>query len=460
MLLLFVAVGIALGYARRGRLGNLAALSLRGVWLLFFSVILKAGATLAARWVPDAITRYIPVLAVVQYAALLLFFVGNMRERLCLLAGAGVLLNMAVILANGGQMPVGGRALSIPAAASALRQIEQGLRPGYTLAGSHTHLVWLGDVLYVPGLGMGSVGDAVMGIGVMLLLAQAMQPPAQPGQAPPLQVAEPPADPQQTGAPLPPPWERPRIERVQAALLAQHAPPDDAPDLRLGARLATLALLLHGCDSVVDVGCDHGKLAVYLARSGMRHICASDISLPSLNKARALAAKYGLQQYVQTLHTDGLRGVPRSDAIVIAGLGGPTICEILAAHPQVAAQATRIVLQPMNAPALVRQFLAQNGYTLLEEAIAYEQGRFYQLIAACPGQAPLPPPTLCEGEFGSLNIARPHPLLLPCLLERLHALDGILAQLAAHPTDKACARHRELTRLRAQCMEVLTCLLA
>ena len=209
--------------------------------------------------------------------------------------------------------------------------------------------------------------------------------------------------------------------------------------------------------SVADVGCDHGKLAVHLAERGTPLVIATDISAKSLAKAKALVRDRHLTQ-VKTRVSDGLMKLKPGevDCIVISGLGGPTICEILDNSPAVIGSINRLVLQPQNAVGAVRAWILNNGFHVDRETIAAEDGRLYQILSAVPGVDGTRIDTLFDQEIGAVLIRDRHPLLPQLLRERVDTIDTILGELAGAGSPKAQGRRIELQVLRARCLEVLS----
>ena len=104
-------------------------------------------------------------------------------------------------------------------------------------------------------------------------------------------------------------------------------------DERLGAIAQLVLETVSDQESpcVVDVGCAHGQLTSHLLERCER-LCmiASDVSAPSLEKAKRLFAQKGFGERAHTVVADGLGGVDRAvDVIVMAGMGAQTILKII-----------------------------------------------------------------------------------------------------------------------------------
>ncbi len=170
---------------------------------------------------------------------------------------------------------------------------------------------------------------------------------------------------------------------AQAAVLSQ---PLSGPEkLYLDERLSAAAALVRPGARVADVGCDHGKLSVYLAKSGVAsRVLAIDVRPQPLEKARRLVEKTGCGSLVECRLADGLSCVHPGevDTVVMAGISGITACEILSAAPWTRDTGVRIIAVPASKADVLRCWLAQNGYALEQELAAVAAGRPYTALAA------------------------------------------------------------------------------
>ena len=131
-----------------------------------------------------------------------------------------------------------------------------------------------------------------------------------------------------------------------------------------------------------DVGCDHGRLAVSLLQSGKsQYVYASDISSPSLNKAKELCSLCGLTDRMTVYEADGLMGISvQPDTVIIAGMGGELIADIMSASKEICKKSNHLILQPMRGIAELRIYLHDNSYGIIRERLVKEAGRIYQII--------------------------------------------------------------------------------
>ena len=192
----------------------------------------------------------------------------------------------------------------------------------------------------------------------------------------------------------------------------------------LRPRLRRALELLGNVKVLADIGCDHGQFGVQAIKEGRcTSVIASDISAPSLNKARALAEKCALEDRFRFRCCGGFDGYAENeaDAAVLLGMGGELIAEILKSGKGIAQKLSRIVMQPMRGEAELREYLYKGGYRIIDEAVCIDAGRYYQLICACydPENAEPLPAFMPENwyQFGAKALIKREELLLP-MMER------------------------------------------
>ena len=153
----------------------------------------------------------------------------------------------------------------------------------------------------------------------------------------------------------------------------------------MNKRLQAICSLICQGRGVVDVGTDHGYIPVALAQNGYAgKIIASDICPGPLQAARNSAKSAAVDDKIEFLLCDGLDGCEKSaiDTIVIAGMGGDTICGILDRAEWCMTPDYTLILQPMTKAEVVRYWLAYNGYEFLDEVLVKDGGIIYQVIRA------------------------------------------------------------------------------
>ena len=156
----------------------------------------------------------------------------------------------------------------------------------------------------------------------------------------------------------------------------------------LDPRLSLIAELVGKCECYADIGCDHGRLGAFLLQNGCcKRAQLTDISEPSLGKARRLISLLGFREQVDFCVGDGALALSGpADVVVIAGMGGTTIGEIILRGREKLGNA-RLILQPNVAVPELRRTLSEAGYRITDERVAPDGRRNYIIIAAEPGES-------------------------------------------------------------------------
>ena len=136
-------------------------------------------------------------------------------------------------------------------------------------------------------------------------------------------------------------------------------------------RLKSLVKYVNKDDKVIDIGCDHGLLDIYLTKEKKCTCLATDISSICLNKAIDNIKKYNLD--IETKVTNGLEGIDylNYDYIVISGMGFKTIKKILEGK-----NPNKLIIQSNNNIEELKYHLLKK-YKLIDEKIVYENGFYY-----------------------------------------------------------------------------------
>lgn len=229
--------------------------------------------------------------------------------------------------------------------------------------------------------------------------------------------------------------------------------------MKISKRLATIAALVPPGCRLADIGTDHAYLPVYLVSDGLvTRAVAGEVNPGPFKAAGEALARVGLTGQISLRFGDGLTVLAAGevDTVVIAGMGGLTIIDILTARPEVTGALRRLILQPMQAAAPLRRWLAENGWRLVAEALVEEDGRLYEVIAAEPGQAEEYEAIL--DEIGPLLWACRHPLLKKHLEALLEQAKRVAAEMAASKQAAASEKYREYLTKISQLEDKYACL--
>ena len=151
---------------------------------------------------------------------------------------------------------------------------------------------------------------------------------------------------------------------------------------KISKRLCTAASYVRNGAVVADIGTDHAYLPIYLALDNkIKRAVASDINEGPISKARENIHKYGLDDIINICVANGLDGIDKYEPtdIVICGMGGELITQIIENSSYCKKQGVRLVLQPMTTVRELREYL-QNGFSIIAESIVFEDEKLYQII--------------------------------------------------------------------------------
>ncbi len=167
----------------------------------------------------------------------------------------------------------------------------------------------------------------------------------------------------------------------------------------LGARLLAAGRMADTRRPAADIGCDHGKLAVWLALAGCPRVIAVDNRPLPLARARALVAQTATGNVVHCRLGSGLEPLAPGEAgeIVVAGLSGVTMVQLLGGCDWLRAEGIHLVLVPTARHAELRRFLCRAGFAIDDERPVLENNRAYAVISArYTGRAREPEDFFCQ----------------------------------------------------------------
>ena len=153
--------------------------------------------------------------------------------------------------------------------------------------------------------------------------------------------------------------------------------------IKLSSRLKALADYIEDNDSMVDIGCDHGLLDIYLTLNKKNvKVVASDVNENALNNAKKNIKKYNLEDEISTVLSNGLDNIDTSmlNTIVISGMGAHTIVGILYNNLKKLKSIKKIVIQSNNDLDFLRYKVSKIGYYIKKESMVKDAGIIYTLI--------------------------------------------------------------------------------
>lgn len=230
----------------------------------------------------------------------------------------------------------------------------------------------------------------------------------------------------------------------------------------LSGRLRMLADMVTPGSRLVDVGCDHGFLSIYLVQEGACPTAlAMDVREGPLAAAKRHVEAYGLGEYITLRLSDGLGAyrAGEAEALVCAGIGGRLMERILREGMDLAWGMREVILQPQSEIPQFRAFLREAGFAVVQEDAVFEEGKYYFAMKAaygCGGRQPerVHRQQICDS-YGEGLLAQRHPVLLQYLLQREAYVRKLQASLLEAGSRKAGERLEEVRRELAEIGEAL-----
>lgn len=167
----------------------------------------------------------------------------------------------------------------------------------------------------------------------------------------------------------------------------------------LNKRLQTLSAFINENDVVLDVGCDHALLGVYLVLNKKVKVIGSDINPGPLLKAKENLKKYHLTRKIELRLGDGLECMSDDiNTIVISGMGGLSIIKILQDIKKYS-NVKKLVISPNNDFSLTRIEISKLGFTIEKEIMVLESGKYYLISEYKLGKKKI------DSFFGKLDLS-------------------------------------------------------
>lgn len=153
--------------------------------------------------------------------------------------------------------------------------------------------------------------------------------------------------------------------------------------IKLSARLKCLAEFIDDNSNMVDIGCDHGLLDIYLIQNKKNiKVIASDVNENALNNAKNNIKKYKLDNKIKTVLSNGLDNIDTKeiDTIVIAGMGAHTAVGILYNNLSKLKKVKKLVIQSNNDLNFLRYKVTKIGYYIAKEELVKDAGIIYTVV--------------------------------------------------------------------------------
>jgi tRNA (adenine22-N1)-methyltransferase len=153
--------------------------------------------------------------------------------------------------------------------------------------------------------------------------------------------------------------------------------------MELSKRLNWIIEKLDKVEVIMDVGTDHGYIPIYLIKNNIaKKVIASDINKEPLKKAKINASLDGVLDKVDLRLGGGLSPLKNNEAeaVIIAGMGGNLIRDILENDLNKVKNLDYLILQPAQNPEVLRKYLYKSNYEILDEDICLDENKYYEIF--------------------------------------------------------------------------------
>lgn len=214
--------------------------------------------------------------------------------------------------------------------------------------------------------------------------------------------------------------------------------------MKLSKRLQTIVDFVKKDAVVADIGTDHAHIPIYLIENNIiDKAYACDINKGPLEKAKENIANFGVSKNIVLRLSNGLDKMSNKevDTIIIAGMGGELIIDILNRGKVFFDKKNTFILSPHTKTDEVRDYLIRKGFKIIKEDMCIDEGKFYTVMEVRYTENTV---MYSEAEllYGKYLIENKHPVLLRFLKKEEEKYINILSNTGLNEDRKKELRHR------------------
>ena len=220
--------------------------------------------------------------------------------------------------------------------------------------------------------------------------------------------------------------------------------------IELSKRMQSVADMIQPCDAVGDIGCDHAFVSIYLVEQRIaKRVIASDVRRGPIAIAKRNIEAMNLSDQIEIRMGDGLDTIVPGEvnAVVLAGMGGMLMIDILERGEEVVTRCDQLVLQPQSDIEKARRYLAEKGYHLADEQMLIDAGKYYNLLDVRVHEMVQKDEYDCSKladdwcyMYGGSLLRKKDPVLRSWLVKRRDTTAGLINSLSGKNTENAAKR--------------------
>ena len=147
----------------------------------------------------------------------------------------------------------------------------------------------------------------------------------------------------------------------------------------LSKRLESLIKYIDKNDKLIDIGCDHGLIDIYLVKNNIiNSIIISDIHEGALKAGQENVKKHHLEKQIDARLGNGLEVLKQDeviDTVLISGMGTSTILKIL--NNNYLKNINKLILQSNNNHEELRKEVVKLGFIITDEEFFTDNKKNY-----------------------------------------------------------------------------------
>lgn len=146
----------------------------------------------------------------------------------------------------------------------------------------------------------------------------------------------------------------------------------------LNKKLIAIASLIEPKDIVIDIGCDHAYLPIYLKKEKLcKEVYASDISENVIKIAKENIMKKNTN--IEVYLSDGFKGIQNNkiNTAIISGMGTSTILNIINNAPK---NIEKYIISSNNDYEVLRKEMLKKDFYIQKEMVVKERDKYYPII--------------------------------------------------------------------------------
>ncbi|WP_310604990.1 tRNA (adenine(22)-N(1))-methyltransferase [Anaerosporobacter sp.] len=217
--------------------------------------------------------------------------------------------------------------------------------------------------------------------------------------------------------------------------------------MQISKRLGAAVALVSKKSRVADIGCDHAYTSIYLVENGIASkVIACDINKGPLQRAKENIARFGYSATIETRLSDGAKEIKPGevDTLLISGMGGALVVKILSDSKEVVDTCSELILQPQSEIFLVRRYLHEIGYQIVEEDMLIDEGKYYVMMRAIKAENRQEYSEEAYYQYGAKLLENKNEILHQFLNKEKATYEGIRDSLCDVQTEQAKKRKSEV----------------